>query len=139
MPYQLLHSYGGRKFSLNNSEIILTIVFSIVLGVAVLVLIMYSVNKCKKRREQYSHHRLETIPYDDTADTYSVPDDTLVISGGLYDVPRVYNPTVSTLEDDNVLDYLHFTSRPGNFRLEFLPEETEKEPSYMRTNFETFA
>ncbi|XP_029428497.1 uncharacterized protein LOC115073808 isoform X3 [Rhinatrema bivittatum] len=74
-----------------------------------------------------------------SADRYSAPDDTLVISGGLYDAPRVYNPNMTVLEDEECQhDYISFGSRPGQFRLEFLPGEKEREPAYESSSFETF-
>ncbi|XP_030076253.1 uncharacterized protein LOC115481337 [Microcaecilia unicolor] len=129
---------SGNEIRLNNSEVILTIAFSIILGIVVVMLIIYSFNKYRKRRSQYSHHPLHDTSYE-SADRYSVPDDTLVISGGLYDAPRVYNPNMTVLEDEDCQhDYLSFGSRPGQFRLEFLPGEKEREPAYGSSAFETF-
>nr|XP_033773894.1 uncharacterized protein LOC117347285 [Geotrypetes seraphini]XP_033773895.1 uncharacterized protein LOC117347285 [Geotrypetes seraphini] len=129
---------SGNEIRLKNSEAILTIAFSIILGIVVVVLLIYSLNKYKKRRLQYSHHPLHDTSYE-SADRYSVPDDTLVISGGLYDAPRVYNPNMTVLEDeDSQYDYVSFGSRPGQFRLEFLPGEKEREPTYESSAFEIF-
>ncbi|XP_078500276.1 uncharacterized protein LOC144755342 [Lissotriton helveticus] len=114
---------------LKHSEAILTIAFSIILGIVVLVILVYSLNKCKTRRSQYSHHPLHASSYE-SVDHYMAPEDTLVISGGLYDAPRVYNPTMTVLEDEESQhDYVSFASRPGQFRLEFLPGERETKPS----------
>ncbi|XP_069489675.1 uncharacterized protein [Ambystoma mexicanum] len=74
-----------------------------------------------------------------SVDRYSAPEDTLVISGGLYDAPRVYNPTMTVLEDEELHhDYVSFGSRPGQFRLEFLPGEKEAEPAVTSPAFGTF-
>ncbi|RXM93706.1 hypothetical protein EOD39_18795 [Acipenser ruthenus] len=58
----------GERFELNSSEMAITIFFSTILGVAVLVFIMYSLNKCKRKSAQYSHRPLyntadETVHY----------------------------------------------------------------------------
>ncbi|XP_027684326.1 uncharacterized protein LOC114020943 isoform X1 [Chelonia mydas] len=111
---------------LRNSEAILIIIFSSILTFAVLAIVICSLDKYRKRRAQYSHHPL----YDtssETADIYTTPDDTLMISGGLYDAPRIYNPNMTVLEDDELqAEYLPFGSRPGKFRLEILSGENEK-------------
>ncbi|CAM2107225.1 uncharacterized protein LOC125625158 isoform X1 [Caretta caretta] len=111
---------------LRNSEAILIIIFSSILTFAVLAIVICSLDKYRKRRAQYSHHPL----YDtssETADIYTTPDDTLMISGGLYDAPRIYNPNMTVLDDDELqAEYLPFGSRPGKFRLEILSGENEK-------------
>ncbi|XP_041083245.1 uncharacterized protein LOC121299531 [Polyodon spathula] len=128
----------GKRFGLNNSEMAITIFFSTVLGVAVLVLVMYSLNKCKRKSAQYSHRPLYNTA-DETVDRYSAPDDTLVISGGLYDGIQIYNPNM-TVEEDEELHPEHrpFGSRAPQFRLEFLPEEQGRPPSIEGSTFETF-
>ncbi|XP_058861011.1 uncharacterized protein LOC117962410 [Acipenser ruthenus] len=130
----------GERFELNSSEMAITIFFSTILGVAVLVFIMYSLNKCKRKSAQYSHRPLYNTA-DETVDRYSAPDDTLVISGGLYDGIRIYNPNMTVLEEDE--EELHpehrpFGSRAPQFRLEFLPEEQGRPPSTGGSTFETF-
>ncbi|XP_029428496.1 uncharacterized protein LOC115073808 isoform X2 [Rhinatrema bivittatum] len=55
---------SGNEFRLKNNEAILTIVFSIILGIVVVVLIIYSVNKYRKRRSQYSHRPLHDTSYE---------------------------------------------------------------------------
>lgn len=50
-------------------------------------------------------------------DRYATPDDTLVISGGLYDAPRIYN------DEELQTDHLPFSAPPGQFRLEFFGEK----------------
>ncbi|XP_014466462.2 uncharacterized protein LOC106737889 [Alligator mississippiensis] len=120
-------------FHLKNSEDILSIGFSSTFVFAVLVIIMHSFLKYRKRKAQYSHRPLHDIS-SETGDIYTTPDDTLVISGGLYDAPRIYNPNVTALDNDEVqADYLPFGSRSGQFKLEFSLDE--KDLSY---NFETF-
>ncbi|XP_041050782.1 sialomucin core protein 24-like isoform X3 [Carcharodon carcharias] len=70
--------------------------------------------------------------------SYNIPDDTLVISGGLYDESRVYNPNMTVLEEDDELhsEYPAFTSKYSQFRLEFLPEE--RELTSQGSSFSTF-
>ncbi|XP_061487891.1 uncharacterized protein LOC133387338 [Rhineura floridana] len=120
---------------LNNSEAILTIGFSIVLALTILGFIVYIFTKYRKRRDQFSHHPL----YDassETVDRYATPDDTLVISGGLYDAPRIYNSSMTVYEDDELqTDQLPFSAQPGQFRLKFLPGEKEMDLS---SSYETF-
>ncbi|XP_019369665.1 PREDICTED: uncharacterized protein LOC109295332 [Gavialis gangeticus] len=120
-------------FHLKNSEDILSIGFSSIFVFAVLVIIMYSFLKYRKRKAQYSHHPLHDVS-SETADIYTTPDDTLVISGGLYDAPRIDNPSMTALDNDEVqADYLPLGSRSGQFKLEFSLDE--KDLSYI---FETF-
>ncbi|KAJ6661059.1 hypothetical protein lerEdw1_016860 [Lerista edwardsae] len=119
-------SAGAR---LKDSEIILTIGFAIILALTILGFIAYILNRYRKRRDQYSHHPL----YDassEIVDRYATPEDTLVISGGLYDAPRMYNPSLMIYEDDDLQnDHL------GQYRLAFLPGEEENNPS---STYETF-
>ncbi|XP_059509467.1 sialomucin core protein 24-like isoform X2 [Stegostoma tigrinum] len=70
--------------------------------------------------------------------SYNIPDDTLVISGGLYDESRVYNPNMTVLEEDDEFhgDYPAVTSKYSQFRLEFLPEE--REVTGQGSSFNTF-
>ncbi|XP_039605291.1 sialomucin core protein 24-like [Polypterus senegalus] len=124
---------------LSHSEMVITACVSVILIVSVLVLLMYSLNKCKKKRTQYSHRPLHNFT-DETADRYHAPDDTLVISGGLYDGPRIYNPNMSILEeeDDIHVDNQAFGSKPTQFKLEFLPEEQERPENTGIPAFGTF-
>ncbi|XP_015197865.2 uncharacterized protein [Lepisosteus oculatus] len=129
----------GEHFGLSYSEKAITIFLSIILGVAVLVLFMYSLNKCKKKKTQYVHRPLYNN-HDDTVNRYRTPEDTLVISGGLYDGPQIYNPNMTVLDED---DEFHsenpaFTNQPPQFRLEFLSEEQERSPDLGVNTFETF-
>ncbi|MEE6516259.1 hypothetical protein FKM82_025547 [Ascaphus truei] len=127
----------ARFSKLKDSEAVLTSIFGTILGIAVLGIIAFSFNKYRKRRSQYSHHPLRENSYE-SADRYSAPDDTLVISGGLYDAPRVYNPNMTVLEEeDTPHDYVSFSSRPGQFRLEFLPGDKEMDPVFNGSTFET--
>ncbi|XP_069797541.1 uncharacterized protein [Narcine bancroftii] len=73
-----------------------------------------------------------------TTTTSGFPNDTLVISGGLYDETRVYNPNMTILEEDDELhvDYPAFTSKYSQFKLEFLPEE--RETTGQASSFTTF-
>uniref|UniRef100_A0A3Q1FBK2 Cell wall integrity and stress response component 4-like n=1 Tax=Acanthochromis polyacanthus TaxID=80966 RepID=A0A3Q1FBK2_9TELE len=82
---------------LNASEKTITIVFSAVLGAFGAALLMFMVHKCKHK-----------IQFMSRSSSYNQYDDTLVISGGLYDDHPIY---------DNVPPV------PGNesqFRLEFI-------------------
>lgn len=69
-------------------------------------------------------------------DRYATPEDTLVISGGLYDAPRMYNPSLLMYEDDDLhIDHLPFSAQPGQYRLAFLSGERENNLS---STYETF-
>ncbi|KAM4699350.1 uncharacterized protein O3C94_000871 isoform 1-T3 [Discoglossus pictus] len=126
----------AKLSSLKDSEAILTSIFSIFLGVVVLAVLVFSFKKYRRKRSQYSHHPLRESSFE-SADRYSAPDDTLVISGGLYDAPRVYNPNMTVLEEDESQpDYVSFSSRPGQFRLEFLPGDKEMDPVFDGSSFQ---
>ncbi|XP_038676192.1 sialomucin core protein 24-like [Scyliorhinus canicula] len=118
---------SGTRLHLRKQEIILTICLSTILGVVILTIIMYNVTKCKRRRAQYSHRPLYASSYEEPGGSYNIPDDTLVISGGLYDESRVYNPNMTILEEDDELhsEYPAFSSKYNQFRLELVPEERE--------------
>ncbi|OCT91625.1 uncharacterized protein LOC108709394 [Xenopus laevis] len=128
----------GKISNLKDSETILTSIFSTILGIVALAIIVFIFRKYKKRRSQYLHQPLDEYPYD-SADRYSAPDDTLVISGGLYDGPRIYNPNMTALEEeDSQPDYVPFNSRPGQFILEFLPGDKEMNPSFSGSTLDTY-
>ncbi|OCT94328.1 uncharacterized protein LOC108708063 [Xenopus laevis] len=128
----------GRISNLKDSETILTSIFGTVLGIVSLAITVFIFRKYKKRRSQYSHQRLNEYQYD-SSDRYSAPDDTLIISGGLYDGPRIYNPNMTALEEeDSQPDYVPFNSRPGQFRLEFLPGDKEMNPSFSGSTLDTY-
>ncbi|XP_008278374.1 integumentary mucin A.1-like isoform X2 [Stegastes partitus] len=91
----------SKGSDLNTSEKSMTIVFSVVLGVFMAALLMFVFHKCKQKL-QFMHQPLHNT------DEFVADDDTLVISGGLYDGHPIY---------DNV------PSAPGDqsqFRLEFI-------------------
>uniref|UniRef100_A0A8C5LRH5 Uncharacterized protein n=1 Tax=Leptobrachium leishanense TaxID=445787 RepID=A0A8C5LRH5_9ANUR len=114
-------SVDTASSTLKRSEAILTSIFSTILVIVILAIFLFVFKKYRRRRSQYSHHPLREHVYE-SDDRYSTPEDTLVISGGLYDAPRVYNPNMTVLEDEDPQhDYVSFSSRPGQFRLEFLP------------------
>ncbi|MCI4375342.1 hypothetical protein PGIGA_G00108270 [Pangasianodon gigas] len=116
---------------LNHSEASLTILFSVVLGVIVLIILGLSVYKMTKSKcAQYSHHPLHN---EDTGGQFTVTDDTLVISGGLYDRPQIYNSTITALNEDQT-----FTYTPTQFRLEFLHEDPATDHIHEATTFKTF-
>ncbi|XP_053492213.1 sialomucin core protein 24-like isoform X2 [Ictalurus furcatus] len=116
---------------LNNSETSLTILFSVVLGVIILIILGLSVYKMTRSKwAKYSHHPLHN---EDTGRQFMVTDDTLVISGGLYDGPQIYNSTVTVLNEDHM-----FTYTPTQFRLEFLHEDPTTDHKHEATTFKTF-
>uniref|UniRef100_A0A673LY08 Uncharacterized LOC107708059 n=2 Tax=Sinocyclocheilus TaxID=75365 RepID=A0A673LY08_9TELE len=122
---------------LNHSEKSLTILFSILLGVIVLVILghfVYKFGRSKERSIQYTHRRLHN---EDTGEPFAVPDDTLVISGGLYDGPQIYNPTMTVQNEEFQIDAPGFASRPTQFRLEFLREDQDRADPDTST-FQTF-
>lgn len=126
-------SVSGSVLPLKKEEVILTICLSTVLGLVILTILVYNVNKCKQRRAQYLHHPL----YADSHEEPGFPNDTLVISGGLYDESRVYNPNMTVEEDDELhVEYPAFTSKYSQFKLEFLPEE--REVTNQGSSFATF-
>ncbi|KAL3058262.1 hypothetical protein OYC64_010439 [Pagothenia borchgrevinki] len=91
---------------LNISEKNMTIVFSVVLGVFALALVGFMFHRCK-HNIQYLHQPLNNI--DDTADAFVADDDTLVISGGLYDGHPIYDNVPEAPAADR-----------SQFRLQFL-------------------
>ncbi|KAF4079107.1 hypothetical protein AMELA_G00189140 [Ameiurus melas] len=124
-------SNGTAGAGLNNSETSLTILFSVVLGVIFLIILGLSVYKMTRSRwAMYSHHPLHN---EDTGGQFVVTDDTLVISGGLYDGPQIYNSTVTALNEDHM-----FTYTPTQFRLEFLHEDPATDHIHEATTFKTF-
>ncbi|XP_066479403.1 uncharacterized protein [Tiliqua scincoides] len=135
---KVLFSSSASQFPgarLKDSETILTIGFAIILALTILGFIVYLLNRYRKRRDQYSHHPLYNAS-SEIVDRYATPDDTLIISGGLYDAPRTYNPSLMVYEDEDLqIDHLPFSAQHGQYRLEFLPGEKEKSPS---STYETF-
>ncbi|KAJ7998727.1 hypothetical protein DPEC_G00207880 [Dallia pectoralis] len=122
-----------KEFGLNHSEQGMTVFFSVLLGVFVLGITMFVFSRCK-RMQQYSHQPL----YNDVGVPLAA-DDTLVISGGLYDGTPVYNPTMTTtdMEDDETFDNHQRVPQPSQFRLEFFNEERDN-PAYGAATFNTF-
>lgn len=90
---------------LNISEKNMTVIFSVVLGVFVVALVVFMFHKCKQKL-QYIHQPLNNT--DDT-DGFVADNDTLVISGGLYDGHPIYDnvPTVSADQSQFRLEFLH--------------------------------
>ncbi|KAG7472145.1 hypothetical protein MATL_G00105550 [Megalops atlanticus] len=137
----------GKPHELSYSEKAMTIFFSVLLGVAILAVVVYSLTRCRREGTQFMHRPLynnseepgEQLSGFSGADRFKARDDTLVISGGLYDGPEVFNPTMTTEEDVGFhSDQLPFAPGPAQFRLEFLPEERERSPNCMASTFETF-
>uniref|UniRef100_A0A8B9GYR5 Uncharacterized protein n=1 Tax=Astyanax mexicanus TaxID=7994 RepID=A0A8B9GYR5_ASTMX len=128
----LLQQLVYMKLMKSNEKIIY--IFSIYFYSTILGQIVYKVSRNKHRSVQYSHRPLYN---EDTgkSEHFVVPDDTLVISGGLYDGPQIYNPTVAALNDE---DQLTFSYTPTQLRLEFLHEEQGTDQDYEATSFETF-
>lgn len=133
------HSVIDSQAGLNRSEQSLTIFFSVLLGLIVLVTLVhfvYKFSRSKERSIQYTHRRLQN---DDTGEPFAVADDTMVISGGLYDGPQIYNPTMTVQnEEEFQTDAYGFASRPTQFRLEFLREDQDKALDHETSTFQTF-
>ncbi|XP_018580811.1 uncharacterized protein LOC108918206 isoform X3 [Scleropages formosus] len=130
---------AGVPSGMSYSEKSMTIFFSVLLGIVVLVILMYIIKRCK-RKTQYSHRPLCNSS-EETVDRFVAADDTLVISGGLYDGPCIYNPTINTLNEEEEFhnDQPPFAPRPTHFRLEFLNEDQEsKSLDYKTSKLETF-
>ncbi|XP_065135748.2 uncharacterized protein [Paramisgurnus dabryanus] len=125
--------------SLSGSETSLTILFSVVLGMIILMILVYFAHKFRRRKQtrvQYTHRRLQN---EDTGEQFMAPDDTLVISGGLYDGPQIYNPTMTVQsEEDYQTDTSGFAYRPSQFRLEFLNEDQRRVPDHDNATFHSF-
>ncbi|XP_048354230.1 uncharacterized protein LOC125433613 isoform X1 [Sphaerodactylus townsendi] len=114
---------SAARAHLKDSEIILTAAFALILTLTILGLLVYILNKHRMQRAQYSHHQLHDTSFD-TVDRYATPDDTLVISGGLYDAPRMYNSSMTAHEDEELQAHpFPFSDQPGQFRLEFFGEK----------------
>uniref|UniRef100_A0A3Q2CV33 Uncharacterized protein n=1 Tax=Cyprinodon variegatus TaxID=28743 RepID=A0A3Q2CV33_CYPVA len=96
---------------LNISERNLTIIFSGMLGLFALATVMIMLYKCKHKL-QYLHQPLHTT--DDTGKT----DDTLVISGGLYDGHPIYDNLPPPHEEQSHL----LPSHSSNTQFLFKPE-----------------
>uniref|UniRef100_A0A4W6CB92 Uncharacterized protein n=1 Tax=Lates calcarifer TaxID=8187 RepID=A0A4W6CB92_LATCA len=94
---------GYISFGLNTSEKNMTIVFSVALGVFGLALVMFMFHRCKQKI-QYLHQPLNNTD----GDAFVADDDTLIISGGLYDGHPIYDNVPEAPEDRS------------QFRLEFL-------------------
>ncbi|XP_026205851.1 uncharacterized protein C1235.01 [Anabas testudineus] len=94
----------SKGMGLNISEKSMTIVFSVILGLFAVVLVVLLFKRCK-HKFQYLHQ-----PLNNTSDTdlYVADDDTLVISGGLYDGHPIYDNVPTAPADQS------------QFRLEFL-------------------
>ncbi|XP_045932251.1 sialomucin core protein 24-like isoform X2 [Micropterus dolomieu] len=94
-----------QGLGLNISERNMTILFSVVLGVFATTLVVFMYHRCK-HKIQYFHQ-----PLDNTEDTdaFVADDDTLVISGGLYDGHPIYDnvPTVPADQSQFRLEFLH--------------------------------
>ncbi|XP_035237794.1 mucin-5AC-like [Anguilla anguilla] len=122
------------QLGLSDSEASMTILFGVVLGLTVLIIAGYSIHRCKQKRSQYIHQPLYNSS--ETVDRFSPPDDTLVISGGLYDGPETSN---SAAEDAGLhLDPPPFAPQATQFRLEFLSEDQQKPPDRGAPTFQSF-
>ncbi|XP_039972203.1 sialomucin core protein 24-like [Xiphias gladius] len=94
-----------QGFGLNISEKNLTIVFSVALGVFAVALVMFMFQRCKQKI-QYLHQPLNDTNY---TDGFAADDDTLIISGGLYDGHQLYDNVPTAPEDQSQfhLEFLH--------------------------------
>ncbi|KTG39050.1 hypothetical protein cypCar_00006233 [Cyprinus carpio] len=107
-------------------------------GSQVLVILghfVYKFGRSKERSVQYTHRRLQN---EDTGEPFALPDDTLVISGGLYDGPQIYNPTMTVQNEEFQTDASGFASRPTQFCLEFLREDQDRAFDHETSTFQTF-
>ncbi|XP_051986720.1 mucin-12-like isoform X2 [Xyrauchen texanus] len=133
----LFHVSQGA--GMNHSEMSMTILFSILLGVIVLIILVHFVYKSgrsNQSRIQYTHRRLQN---EDTGEPFTVPEDTLVISGGLYDGPHIYNPTMTVQnEDEFQTDATGLAYRPTQFQLELLVEDQGSALDRDTLTFQTF-
>ncbi|XP_041834230.1 sialomucin core protein 24-like [Melanotaenia boesemani] len=90
---------------LNVPEKSMTIIFSAVLALFVVALLIIMLHRCK-HKIQYLHQ-----PLNDTEDTggFMADEDTLVISGGLYDGHPIYDnvPPVPADQSQFRLEFLH--------------------------------
>ncbi|XP_034021905.1 mucin-22 [Thalassophryne amazonica] len=95
----------SQVLGLNTSEKSMTIFFSVVLGLFGVALVLLMYHRCKQKI-QYFHQ-----PLDNTEDTdqFVTDDDTLIISGGLYDGHSLSaNPEAATREQPQLrLEFLH--------------------------------
>ncbi|XP_058487839.1 sialomucin core protein 24-like [Solea solea] len=89
----------------NNSEKNITIVFSVALGALAVAFVIFMFHRCKQRA-QYLH---QPFYNSDEPDTFVAGDDTLVISGGLYDGHPIYDnvPTVQEDQSQFRLQFFH--------------------------------
>ncbi|XP_031734192.1 cell wall protein DAN4 isoform X2 [Anarrhichthys ocellatus] len=87
---------------LNISEKSMTIVFSVVLGVFALTGVVFMFHRCK-HKIQYLHQPLNNM------NEFVADEDTLVISGGLYDGHPIYDnvPTAPADQSQFHLQFLH--------------------------------
>ncbi|XP_024282314.1 sialomucin core protein 24-like [Oncorhynchus tshawytscha] len=139
MPMTTATHNVTQGFGLDNSEKGMTVFFSVVLGVFVLGIFIYTLNRWNQMR-QYSHRPLYNNSEAEVGGSLAA-DDTLVISGGLYDGSQIYNPTMTTTdmtEDEFNFDNRLHVSQRSQFRLEFLTEERESSPGYEASTFHTF-
>uniref|UniRef100_A0A3Q3QQD6 Uncharacterized protein n=1 Tax=Monopterus albus TaxID=43700 RepID=A0A3Q3QQD6_MONAL len=79
-----------QGLGLNISEKNLTIVFSVILGVFAVVLVVFMFHRCKQK-VQYLHQPLHNNGDTGRSFPFIIYDDTLVISGGLYDGHPIYD------------------------------------------------
>lgn len=93
-----------KGLGLNTSEKNMTIVFSAVLGVFAAALLMFMFHKCK-HKIQFMHQPLHNT---ENTDAFVADDDTLVISGGLYDGHPIYDnvPTATGNQSQFRLDFI---------------------------------
>ncbi|KAJ7331812.1 hypothetical protein JRQ81_013992, partial [Phrynocephalus forsythii] len=128
------NQFPVERAHLKNSEVIQTFGFAMVLVLTILGFTLYILKTYRKRNDQYAHHLLCNTS-SETVDRYTAPDDTLVISGGLYDAPRICNSNMMLYEDELQNENFLFNVQPPQLRLEFLPREKENDFLSM---YETF-
>ncbi|KAJ8370352.1 hypothetical protein SKAU_G00103800 [Synaphobranchus kaupii] len=128
----------GPQLGLTRSEVGITMFCGVVLGLTILIMVGYNIHRCQRRKAQYIHQPLYNSS-EETVDRFPAPDDTLVISGGLYDGPESFTSALTTDEDTGFhSDQPPFAPQPTHFRLEFLSEEQQRSPACGASTFETF-
>ncbi|XP_068172367.1 sialomucin core protein 24-like [Antennarius striatus] len=88
-----------QALPLNLSDHTMTILLSIVLGVLALASVLLILHKCK-HKIQILHEPLDNS---DDLDPFAADDDTLVISGGLYDGHPIYDNPPAGSQDQSQL------------------------------------
>ncbi|XP_023689923.2 uncharacterized protein [Paramormyrops kingsleyae] len=98
------------KSGLTYEEMIITTIISTVLGLIVLTMAAYIISICQQKKHLFIHRPLYNNA-EEMGDRFSTPDDTLVISGGLYDEPQTF-------------EYEEFPAQMSRLQLDFFNEDS---------------